>query len=63
MAVDDSYQNTGKVYVKVQVVGSSKTFNKSITELYSREWLANFAKEDVAHIAALYTAGTPKIYI
>ncbi|MFI4955508.1 MAG: queuosine precursor transporter, partial [Gammaproteobacteria bacterium] len=56
VAVDDSYQDTGKVYVKVQVVGSSKIFNKPVSELYSREWLSYFSKEDVAHIAALYTA-------
>ncbi len=56
VAVDDSYANTGEVYVKIQVVGTSKTFNRSVSELYQKEWLDNFSREDVAHIAALYTA-------
>src|SRR5690242_15552870 len=56
VAVDDSYQETGKVFVKVQVVGSSKTFNRAVSELYTPQWLDDFSKEDVAHIAALYTA-------
>jgi hypothetical protein len=56
VAVDDSYQDTAKVYVKIQIVGSSKMFNKPVSELYSPEWLNHFTKEDVAHIAALYTA-------
>lgn len=56
VAVDDSYQNTGKVYVKVQVTGMSKTFDRPVRELYQKEWLERFSREDVAHIAALYTA-------
>lgn len=56
VAVDDSYENTGKVSVKIQVVGSSKTFNRLVSDLYHPAWLNNFNKEDVAHIAALYTA-------
>lgn len=56
VAVDDSYQESGKVFVKVQVVGHSKTFSHSIKELYQKTWLDAFSNEDVAHIAALYTA-------
>lgn len=56
IAVDDSYENTGKVVVKIQVMGMNKTFNRPINELYTKEWLDKFSKEDVAHIAALYTA-------
>src|SRR5262245_57407044 len=56
VAIDDSYLNTGNVFVKVQIVGSSKVFNRSVKELYQKEWLNCFSKEDVAHIAALYTA-------
>jgi len=56
VAVDDSYLNTGEVFVKVQVAGSNKTFNRSVKELYTKNWLEDFCKEDVAHIAALYTA-------
>lgn len=56
IAVDDSYQETGNVSVKVQIVGHSKTFNSSVKELYQKHWLDAFSKEDVAHIAALYTA-------
>lgn len=56
VSVDDSYQDTGKVYVKVQVTGKAKTFDRPVSELYEKEWLENFSREDVAHIAALYTA-------
>lgn len=56
VSVDDSYQDTGEVFVKLQVVGTSKTFNQSIRELYNKDWLDHFSKEDVAHIAALYAA-------
>lgn len=56
VAVDDSYQDTGKIYVKVQVTGMSKTFDRPVAELYQKEWLEKFSREDVAHIAALYTA-------
>ncbi len=56
VAVDDSYENTGKVSIKIQVIGSSKTFNRLVSDLYTKSWLDYFDKEDVAHIAALYTA-------
>jgi queuosine precursor transporter len=56
VSVDDSYQDTGKVFVKVQVTGKAKTFDRPVSELYHREWLESFSREDVAHIAALYTA-------
>lgn len=56
VAVDDSYQDTGSISIKVQVVGKSKTFNRSVKELYHKDWLEQFSREDVAHIAALYTA-------
>jgi uncharacterized integral membrane protein (TIGR00697 family) len=56
VSVDDSYRDTGRVQVKVQVVGKAQTFDKPVSELYHKEWLENFSKEDVAHIAALYTA-------
>lgn len=56
ISVDDSYQDTGKVYVKVQVAGLSRTFDRPVRELYQKSWLENFSREDVAHIAALYTA-------
>ncbi len=56
VAVDDSYHDTGCVYVKIQRVGHSQTFNRPVKELYQKEWLEAFSKEDVAHIAALFTA-------
>lgn len=56
VSVDDSYLDTGQVHVKIQVTGKAKTFNKPVSELYDKEWLEQFSREDVAHIAALYTA-------
>lgn len=56
VAVDDSYQDTGKVFVKIQVAGKAQTFDRPVSELYQKEWLESFSREDVAHIAALYTA-------
>lgn len=56
ISVDDSYLETKKIYVKVQMVGTNKTFDRSVAELYDPTWLEHFNKEDVALIAALYTA-------
>ena len=56
VSVDDSYEDTGKVFVKIQVAGKAKTFDRPVSELYQSEWLNSFSREDVAHIAALYTA-------
>lgn len=56
ISVDDSYQHTAKVYVTVQVSGKAATFDKPVSELYQKKWLDNFSHEDVAHIAALYSA-------
>ncbi|WP_454785792.1 queuosine precursor transporter [Legionella sp. WA2024007413] len=56
ISVDENYLNTAKVYVKVQVTGGAVTFDKPISELYHKKWLDNFSHEDVAHIAALYSA-------
>ncbi len=56
VAVDDSYEKTGKVIVKIQEVGSSGTHLHAVTDLYTKHWLAYFSKTDIARIAALYTA-------
>lgn len=56
ISIDDSYQKTAKVYVKIQVTGQAVTFDKPVSELYQKKWLDSFSHEDVAHIAALYSA-------
>lgn len=56
VAVDDSYEDSGEVYVKIQMVGTNKIFARAVRELYQKEWLEQFSREDVAHLAALYTA-------
>ncbi|WP_242604183.1 queuosine precursor transporter [Legionella beliardensis] len=56
ISIDDSYHDTGKVYVKIQMVGKSQIFARPVSELYQKTWLEHFSCEDVAHIAALYTA-------
>ncbi|MFZ2314883.1 MAG: queuosine precursor transporter [Gammaproteobacteria bacterium] len=55
-SVIDSYQDTKEVYVTVQVKGTAKTFNKSVKELYQKQWLDEFSREDVAYIGFLYAA-------
>lgn len=55
-SVIDSYQDTKEVYVTVKVKGTAKTFNKSVKELYQKQWLDEFSKEDVAYIGFLYAA-------
>lgn len=55
-SVLDSYQDTKNVYVTVQVKGTAKTFTKSVKELYQKEWLDEFSREDVAYIGFLYAA-------
>ena len=60
-SVDDSYRSTGKVYVKVLVVGTGKVFDKSVHEIfYNDKWLKRFPKEDVARIAYLHAAEIEK---
>jgi uncharacterized integral membrane protein (TIGR00697 family) len=56
VSIDENYFDTGKVYANVQVSGKAQTVNRPISELYQKEWLDHFSKEDIAHIAALYTA-------
>jgi uncharacterized integral membrane protein (TIGR00697 family) len=56
VSVDDSYHDTRNVHVTVQVTGKAQTFDRPVSELYKKEWLDHFSREDVAHIAALYTA-------
>lgn len=56
ISVDENYQNIAKVYVKVQATGKATIFDMPVSELYQKKWLDNFSHEDVAHIAALYSA-------
>lgn len=56
IAIDEDYEDCKKIFAKVQVIGTSNIFKRAISELYQKEWLDCFSKEDVAHIAALYTA-------
>ncbi|HEU5281416.1 MAG TPA: queuosine precursor transporter [Gammaproteobacteria bacterium] len=55
-SINDSYQDTKEVYVTVQVKGTAKTFTKSVKELYQKQWLDEFSREDVAYIGFLYAA-------
>jgi uncharacterized integral membrane protein (TIGR00697 family) len=56
VAIDDSYEDKGRVFANVQVVGTSRVFTASIQDLYKRETLDKFCKEDVAYIGFLYAA-------
>lgn len=56
VAVDDSYLSAGETYVKIQVTGLSKTFTKSLREIYHTDWLQKFSKDDVAYLALLYAS-------
>lgn len=49
-SVIDRYKSTQDVYVTVQVKGTSKAFIKSVKELYQKEWLDKFSREDVPYI-------------
>jgi uncharacterized integral membrane protein (TIGR00697 family) len=60
ISVDDSYQETGKVNLKIQKTGKAQTFDAPVSELYQNEWLDKFSSEDVAQIAALYTVEQTK---
>ena len=55
-SVSENYEKTNKIYITVQVKGTSKTFYKAVSDLYSKEWLEEFSTEDVAHISFLYAA-------
>lgn len=43
--------------VSVRVAGTSKVFQKTAKELYEKNWLDGFSKEDVAYIGVLNAFG------
>lgn len=51
---EENYEGTGKIYAKVRVKGTSRLFYKPVSELYQKEWLNDFSREDGAFIAVLY---------
>ncbi|NNM59017.1 MAG: queuosine precursor transporter [Legionellales bacterium] len=56
----ENYEETGKVYAKINTRGTSKVFDKKISTLYEKKWLDGFNKEDVAYISFLYAAEETK---
>ncbi|ODN43700.1 hypothetical protein [Piscirickettsia litoralis] len=52
-----SHEDQGnEIQVRCRLKGSGKTFFRPVTELYKKEWLEDFSREDAAHIAVLYYA-------
>lgn len=60
IAVNDCYHHTGKIYIKIQMIGTAQTFNCPVSELYQKQSLERFSREDATHIAALYSAEQTK---
>lgn len=56
VSIDENNENADEIFVKVNVRGTSKIFNKKISVLYQKKWLKDFDQEDVAYIAFLYAA-------
>lgn len=57
---EENFDGTGHIYAKVRLRGIRKTFFKPITELYKKEWLNDFSREDGAFIAVLFLAEQQK---
>lgn len=62
IAHEENYQDSNKIYAKVRLRGTSKSFYKPVSELYQKKWLSDFEKEDVAFIAVLNSADQDKNY-
>jgi uncharacterized integral membrane protein (TIGR00697 family) len=54
--VDEIFRADGNFDFLIQVLGTGKTFKKSVIDLYKKEWLEQFSKEDVAEIAFKYAS-------
>ena len=50
---EENFERTGYIYGKIRVRGTGKIFYKPIYELYKKEWLNEFSREDGAFIAAV----------
>lgn len=57
---EENFEGTGHIYGKIRVRGIGKTFYKPISELYKKEWLDEFSREDGAFIAVLSVAEQQK---
>ena|SRR3990167_9054980 len=64
VSVEENTQNSEKIYVKIRMLGTRNIFIKPVSELYTKQWIDNFSKEDGAFIAVLYVSekdNTPEI--
>lgn len=55
-SVIDTKVEGERLSVNISINGSSKTFQKNVKEIYTKEWLEKFSPEDVAYIGFLAAA-------
>lgn len=56
VGIKENYQNTQKIAVKIQVNNSARSFYMLIEDIYMKDWLDYFSKEDCTYLAILYVA-------
>ena len=64
ISVEENTKNSEKIYVKIRMLGTRNIFIKPVSELYTKQWIDNFSKEDGAFLAVLYVSekdNTPEI--
>lgn len=56
VGIKENYQQTGKIAVKIQVNNSARSFSMLVGDIYMKDWLNYFSKEDCTYLAVLYVA-------
>lgn len=51
---EENFEGTGKIYLKVRIKNTRNTFYQPVEQLYQKEWINDFSKEDGAFIAMLF---------
>lgn len=54
VSVDENHSDSKQIYVKLRMLGRRVILSRPVSELYSKNWLKDFSKEDAAYIAVLY---------
>ena len=56
VGIIENYQQTQKIAVKIQVNNSARSFCMLVEDIYMKDWLNYFSKEDCTYLAVLYVA-------
>lgn len=60
VGIKENYQQSKEITVNIQVKNSSRSFCMSVKDIYQKNWLKFFSKEDCTYLAVLYVAEKEK---